>query len=127
MDSPLPVLPAIITPKIVFDIFNDDVLLSQIAYWPSDRYLNIWVTSLEDNYLGYTQFPTMADTLKGLPSITNELTDGSIIDYPGILVGKRVPSTAHPYSLGRTATHEIGHWLGLIHPWGDGVAVPMIT
>ena len=44
--------------KASFNIFNDDVLLSQIAYWPSDRYLNIWVASLEDNYLGYTQFPT---------------------------------------------------------------------
>ncbi|GAB3883548.1 M43 family zinc metalloprotease [Spirosoma agri] len=105
--------------KTSFDIFTDDVLLSQIVYWPSDRYLNIWVTSLQNNYLGYTQFPTAADTLKGLPGDTNEFVDGSMIDYR--YFGRRIGTvTSASYSLGRTATHEIGHWLGLIHTWGDG-------
>ena len=105
--------------KSSFDVFNDDVLLSNIAYWPSDRYLNIWVTKV-DSYLGYTQFPTMADTLKGLPlaSDSNEFTDGSIIDYR--YFGKQMGTvTSSIYALGRTATHEIGHWLGLFHPNGD--------
>jgi hypothetical protein len=105
-------------PKSSFSVGDDDVLLSQIAYWPSDRYLNIWVTALKDNYLGYTQFPTMADTLKGLPSITNEATDGSIIDYR--YFGRQMGTvTRATYALGRTTTHEIGHWLGLFHPNGD--------
>ena len=105
--------------KSSFNVFNDDVLLSQIAYWPSNRYLNIWVTKV-DTYIGYTQFPTAADTLKGLPASSNEFTDGTIIDYR--YFGKRIGtvSTSSLYSLGRTATHEIGHWLGLIHTWGDG-------
>ena len=105
--------------KESFDVNNDDVLLSQIAYWPSDRYLNIWVTQI-DAYLGFTQFPTMADTLQGLPLKTNELVDGSIIDYRyfGRQIGTVRNST---YCCGRTATHEIGHWLGLIHTWGDAV------
>ncbi|WP_460963209.1 M43 family zinc metalloprotease [Spirosoma litoris] len=106
--------------KSSFDIETDDVLLSQIAYWPSDRYLNIWVTSLNSNYLGYTQFPTAADTLKGLPPSTNDLTDGSIIDHRTF--GRQTGTvTRSLYLLGRTVTHEIGHWLGLIHPWGDGL------
>lgn len=104
--------------KSSFNVFSDDVLLAQIAYWPSDRYLNIWVTKV-DTYLGYTQFPTVADTLKGLPPTANELTDGSIIDYR--YFGRQTGTvTSNYYALGRTATHEIGHWLGLIHPNGDG-------
>lgn len=105
--------------KSSFNVFDDDVLLSQIAYWPSNRYLNIWVTKV-DTYIGYTQFPTAADTLKGLPASSNEFTDGTIIDYR--YFGKRIGtvSTSSLYALGRTATHEIGHWLGLIHTWGDG-------
>lgn len=107
--------------KASFDIDKqgEDVLLSQIAYWPSDRYLNIWVTKVE-KYLGFTQFPTMADTLSGLVpvSVSNEFTDGSIIDYRyfGRQIGTVRNST---YCCGRTATHEIGHWLGLKHTWGD--------
>ena len=106
--------------KASFDVFNDDVLLSQIAYWPSDRYLNIWVTKVENKYLGYTQFPTMADTLSGLPANANEFVDGSIIDYKyfGRQIGTVRNST---YCCGRTVTHEIGHWLGLLHTWGDAV------
>ena len=105
--------------KSSFNVFTDDVLLSQIAYWPSDQYLNIWVTSLQSGYLGYTQFPTTADTLKGLPTTTDAATDGSIIDYRAF--GRQTgTATLSLYLLGRTVTHEIGHWLGLIHPWGDG-------
>jgi hypothetical protein len=96
---------------------DDDLLLSQIAYWPSNRYLNIWVTKI-DNYLGYTYFPTAADTLKGLAPSTDERTDGSIIDYR--VFGRKIGTvTSSLYGIGRTATHEIGHWLGLFHPNGD--------
>lgn len=105
--------------KTSFNVFTDDVLLSQIVSWPSDRYLNIWVTTLQNNYLGYTQFPVAADTLKGLPTSVNDNVDGTIIDYR--VFGKQTGTVnLSLYLLGRTVTHEIGHWLGLIHPWGDG-------
>lgn len=104
--------------KTSFDIYKDDGLLSQIAYWPSNRYLNIWVAPLENNYLGYGQFPSAADTLKGLDASSNEATDGVMIDYRyfGRNLGTVISAN---YNLGRTTTHEIGHWLGLIHPNGD--------
>lgn len=72
--------------------------------WPSDRYLNIWVCHLGD-LLGYAQFP-------GGPAES----DGVVIDFRAF----GVTGTAEPpFDLGRTATHEVGHWLNLFHIWGD--------
>ncbi|UFH52373.1 M43 family zinc metalloprotease [Spirosoma sp. KNUC1025] len=108
--------------KSSFDVlsYEDDLLLSTIAYWPSDRYLNIWVTKVDNNNLGFTpQYPTItkSDTLQGLPVDTDKLTDGVIVDYRAF--GKQTVSSYYKsYALGRTATHEIGHWLGLFHPDG---------
>lgn len=73
--------------------------------WPSDKYLNIWVCNLGGGLLGYAQFP-------GGP----QATDGVVILYAAF--GTIGTATA-PFNLGRTATHEIGHWLNLIHIWGD--------
>jgi Pregnancy-associated plasma protein-A len=73
--------------------------------WPADRYLNLWVCRLEGGLLGYAQFPG------GPPG-----TDGVVITYTGFGTGG---TAAAPFDLGRTATHEIGHWLNLRHIWGD--------
>jgi len=73
--------------------------------WPSARYLNVWVCSLGGGLLGYAQFP-------GGPA----KTDGIVILNRAF--GTRGTATA-PFHLGRTATHEIGHWLNLRHVWGD--------
>ena len=73
--------------------------------WPSDRYLNLWVCNLADGLLGYAQFP-------GGPA----RTDGVVIGYTAF--GTK-GAAAKPFNLGRTATHEIGHWLNLRHIWGD--------
>lgn len=72
--------------------------------WPASKYLNIWVCNLVP-WLGYAQFPG------GLPE-----TDGLVILYTAF--GTR-DTAAPPFNLGRTATHEIGHWLNLRHIWGD--------
>jgi Pregnancy-associated plasma protein-A len=73
--------------------------------WPSDRYLNLWVCNLGEGLLGYAQFP-------GGPAAT----DGVVILYSAFGTGG---VAAPPFHLGRTATHEIGHWLNLRHVWGD--------
>lgn len=74
--------------------------------WPADQYLNIWVCDIAGSVLGYAQFP-------GGPLST----DGVVIDYQAF---GTVGTAKAPFNLGRTATHEIGHWLNLRHIWGDG-------
>jgi len=73
--------------------------------WPSTKYLNLWVCTLSDSLLGYAQFPG------GDPA-----TDGVVI----LSTAFGTTGTARaPFNLGRTATHEVGHWLNLNHIWGD--------
>ena len=73
--------------------------------WPADKYVNMWVCNLTDGLLGYAQFP-------GGPA----KTDGVVILYTAFgNQGKVRP----PFNKGRTATHEVGHYLGLRHIWGD--------
>ena len=75
--------------------------------WNTTKYLNIWVCDLGNNLLGYAQFP-------GGPANT----DGVVLTYTS--VGRPPANTFNtPYNLGRTATHEVGHWLNLFHIWGD--------
>jgi hypothetical protein len=104
-------------PKKSYDVFSDNDLLSSLSYWDSERYLNIWVTALTNNYIGYAEFPT--GDFNGLDfDETNAATDGVIIDHT--VFGKRTGTASFgSYSYGRTTTHEIGHWFGLIHTWGD--------
>ncbi|MEO0776612.1 MAG: M43 family zinc metalloprotease [Bacteroidota bacterium] len=74
--------------------------------WPAADYLNFWVCDLSGGLLGYAQFPG------GPPA-----TDGIVNDYA---YTGRGGSAQAPFDLGRTATHEVGHWLNLRHIWGDG-------
>lgn len=73
--------------------------------WPSNRYLNLWVGNIEPGLLGYAQFP-------GGP----KETDGVVVTYKAF---GTMGTAINGYDKGRTATHEIGHWLNLLHIWGD--------
>jgi hypothetical protein len=73
--------------------------------WDRNKYLNIWVCTMSGGILGYAQFPGGAAA-----------TDGVVIDYR--YLGTTGTATA-PFNKGRTATHEVGHWLNLRHIWGD--------
>jgi hypothetical protein len=105
--------------KTNFAMFSDDQLLADIVSWPTDRYLNIWTARFGNGTtLGSAQFPSIVG-VNGLDN-SNELqvkTDGVFIDFRVLGIGSAVVSRF--YRFGRTTTHEIGHWLGLIHTWGD--------
>ena len=67
--------------------------------------LNIWVCTIGGGILGYAQFPGGSSA-----------TDGVVLDskYTGT-----TGTATYPFNLGRTATHEVGHWMNLRHIWGD--------
>ncbi|MCS7036332.1 MAG: M43 family zinc metalloprotease [Saprospiraceae bacterium] len=78
--------------------------LGGIDAWDTDRYLNIWVCNTD--VLGYAPYPGTAPAAE----------DGVVVDFAAMGIGG---AAAPPYNLGRTATHEVGHWLNLVHIWGD--------
>ncbi len=77
--------------------------------WNTTQYLNMWVCNFGGasvDLLGYATFPTDAGTFK----------DGVVMGYKFFGVN---PSLGGVFGYGRTATHEVGHWLNLRHIWGD--------
>jgi len=74
--------------------------------WNTDHYLNIWVGKLSSSILGYSHLPT--------GSIPAE-EHGLVVNYPYFGESDHVA-----YGMGKTAVHEIGHYLNLKHPWGTG-------
>jgi len=101
---------------------NQNDALKSLSYWPSDDYYNIWVAPLANGLLGWAEFPT-TPLLSGLQDATNNpLTDGTVITYKAF--GSKIiyPQGTYKsfFDLGRTATHETGHFFGLRHISGDG-------
>lgn len=76
--------------------------------WPAKHYLNIWTCNLGGGVLGYATLPQ--------GNSGNSKTDGVVILYRAF---GREGTVVYPYNQGRTCTHEVGHWLGLSHTWGD--------
>src|SRR5690606_18344634 len=84
------------------------VSLGGLKGWSKNKYLNIWVCNLNGNLLGYAS----------MPGIANDTLDGVVVSFSTI-GGPDAVGTNPTYNLGRTLTHETGHWLNLIHIWGD--------
>ena len=75
--------------------------------WNTKKYLNIWVCNMSGGILGYAQFPgSGAANTDGVVILTTAFGSTGNVNAP--------------FNKGRTATHEVGHWLNLRHIWGDG-------
>jgi hypothetical protein len=98
---------------------GDNNQLKNLSVWPENQYLNIWVCDINGNEIGYAQMPLACSVVPFNGANANVLPDGVVIDYE-VFGDNLLPNTRFPsYNRGRTATHEIGHFLGLIHIWGD--------
>ncbi len=97
------------TNKTYFDV-DDAVKFSAAGgddAWDSRKYLNIWICKMSGSVVGYASVPgSQADK------------DGVVIQYDAFgTTGVLRPD----YNKGRTTTHELGHWMGLKHIWGDNL------
>jgi len=95
------------TSTTIFDV-NDAMKFTAAGgdnAWNSKKYLNIWVCNMGSNAIGYASQPGgQADR------------DGVVIQYTAF---GRIGILMSNFNKGRTSTHEIAHWLGLTHIWGD--------
>lgn len=100
--------------------FSFDQSMKALSIWPTNRYLNIWVVKNMNGILGYAYLPE------------DMATDPQRAQIDGVVIGCRFFGSRdkqlagqsfnldNTFGLGRTTTHEVGHYLNLLHTWGDG-------
>jgi hypothetical protein len=77
--------------------------------WDTKKYLNIWVGKLGGGKAGYGTFPN---------ATRPEDVDGIVVD-PLFFGTVGTAANNVKFNQGRTAVHEVGHYLNLSHPWGS--------
>ncbi|MCH2198922.1 MAG: zinc-dependent metalloprotease [Flavobacteriales bacterium] len=117
-----------------FDLLSTEITLDEVKFtetggvdaWDPDHYLNIWVCNITANFgaqlFGFAYPPFGAENWDGFFDEIPEGVEGVVLYYP--VVGSNNPvagDDSFPGNEGgRTLTHEVGHYLGLRHTWGDG-------
>jgi hypothetical protein len=123
--------PSAMAPTGDWETTADVEAMKATTQWNPDNYLNMWTirpggAALSSGgltgLLGYAQFPSNS----GLGGLA---TNGGAANTDGVVAGFDAMGTIDEndgtfilngsYNLGRTMTHEVGHWLGLRHIWGD--------
>ena len=107
--------------KESWDFLGDSKTIANKIHWDYEKYLNIWVMKSDGRTIGYSGFP-YDSKLIGLGATTQDILDQSVFD--GVIADYRYFGTCcgitgTTYNFGRTTTHEVGHYLGLLHPNGD--------
>ncbi len=89
-----------------------------------DHYLNIWSLNLGQGLFGYAYPPSNLPNWPPFSGAPSRNRDGVVLHYESVGGANTITfgGTANIPSQGRTATHEIGHYLGLRHTWGDANA-----
>jgi len=97
--------------------------------WDQARYLNIWVADMSVSFGGQSitalmGYATPPDNLTNWPAgSTGGMSDGVVLQYQAVGSNNPIPLDAGTGPMnfeGKTCVHEVGHYLGLRHIWGDG-------
>lgn len=108
--------------KSSYDLLTDEAQYKALSYWPAEDYLNVWVvpTPTASSLIGLGSFP-QSNTLPGLEEANlNRLVDGVSVDHKVFGSFEDGPFVLDSrFNKGRTLTHEVGHFFGLRHIWGD--------
>ena len=80
-----------------------------VSGWPAIDYMNVFICDIANQIRGFATFPDAEDSI-----------DGITLDYLSVGRGEEFVYSDPRFNLGRTGTHEVGHWLRLSHIWGDG-------
>lgn len=97
--------------KTAWEADEFDAVVKPQTIWNRHKYLNMWTTEftgVDETTLGYAISPAYA----------TDSDDGLVMAYDKF---GTVGNVTAPFDLGRTVTHEVGHWLNLEHIWGDDV------
>lgn len=104
------------------DDFDDTYIENTIkpqSQWDPNKYLNVWVMDIDCGILGYAQFPNSSG-LSGMGNNNGPASTDGVVLLSTSIGSTEVPFPGgEPYNEGRTGTHEIGHFFGLRHIWGD--------
>jgi len=106
-----------------------DGTIKPASIWDPSRYVNVWICDQSTSgLLGIATFPA-SSTLSGLDNLETNQTAGVVIEVTS--VGSKTTSSdcgvSNQYDMGRTVTHELGHFFGLRHIWGDASSCASAT
>ncbi len=111
-----------------WDMEDIESTLKPQTQWDPEQYLNIWIVDYVYTFVGelagYAQFPTNSglEGIDGLGQADAAETDGVVIGHLFFGSSDIYPQGNYDPSRnkGRTSSHEVGHFFGLRHIWGDG-------
>ncbi|TDD99598.1 M43 family zinc metalloprotease [Flavobacterium cellulosilyticum] len=100
-----------------------DITVKPATIWNPSLYMNLWcVKFTDDTILGYAQFPDNSG-LSGVDSTNGTANSDGVVSSYSVFGSNAFNDGSFildkTYNKGRTMTHEVGHWLGLRHIWGD--------
>ena len=94
---------------------HKEIRVKKALHTGGSETLNVYTAALGKRLLGWAYYPSSFTGQDALP----RFYDGVVLDYRSLPDG-----SFNVYNEGDTATHEVGHWLGLYHTFQNGCTAP---